>query len=234
MKRFLRIAVVLLLCSAPAFSQDQKDLGRARLYEPFIAEASVKYNVDANLLWTVAYLESRFRPHVISPKGAMGLMQLIPATAARYGLANPYDPKQSIDAAAQYLRDLLNRFDGRSDLVLAAYNAGEQAVIAFRDGRTITLPNGKVINPAGRKTGGVPPYSETENYVSSGMAVYGQLVTINTDAKKPMLDNKNAPDLPDLSQLKQKSVPISGSIESKPKIPGKQSNEKNRSSSIYF
>src|SRR5438046_160031 len=123
MKTLIRVAVVLLLCSAPAFSQDQKDLERAHTYEPFIAEASVKYGVDANLLWTIAYLESRFRPQVISPKGAMGLMQLIPATAARYGLVNPYDPKQSIAAAAQYLRDLLNRFDGRLDLVLAAYNA---------------------------------------------------------------------------------------------------------------
>jgi Transglycosylase SLT domain len=94
-------------------------------------------------------------------------MQFMPETAARYGLKNPYDPQAAIDAAAHYLRDLLVRFNGRSDLALAAYNAGEGTVESFQTGRPLRLTNGKIINPRGLITGGLPPYSETRNYVSS-------------------------------------------------------------------
>ena len=92
-------------------------------------------------------------------------MQFMPETAARYGLNNPHDPKAAIDAAARYFRDLLLKFDGRIDLAFAAYNAGEGAVGAFQNGRILRLSNGKVINAAGLVTGGIPPYSETQNYV---------------------------------------------------------------------
>lgn len=148
---------------------------RARIYEPFIMKAAAKHKIDARLLWTVAYLETRFQPGLISPKGARGLMQFMPATAARYRLADPHDPAQSIDAAARYLRDLQGRFGNRLDLVLAAYNAGEGAVEAYRNGKVLILKTGKVINPGRLMTGGVPPYRETRNYVASGILVFQSL-----------------------------------------------------------
>jgi hypothetical protein len=92
-------------------------------------------------------------------------MQFMPDTAVRYGLRNPHDPKTAIDAAARYLRDLLKKFDGRIDLAVAAYNAGEGAVESFRTGRPLLLRSGKIINPHQFVTGGVPPYRETQNYV---------------------------------------------------------------------
>jgi soluble lytic murein transglycosylase-like protein len=98
-------------------------------------------------------------------------MQFIPETAIRYGLLNPHDPKAAIDAAARYLRDLLRKFDGRVDLAVAAYNAGEGAVDAFRTGRPLLLRTGKVINPRGLITGGIPPYPETRSYVNQIMGL---------------------------------------------------------------
>ena len=93
-------------------------------------------------------------------------MQFMPETAARYGLRNPNDPKTAIDVAAHYLRDLLDRFGGQVDLAVAAYNAGEGAVDSFRTGRPLLLRTGKVVNARGLMTGGIPPYPETQAYVS--------------------------------------------------------------------
>jgi hypothetical protein len=152
---------------------------RARVYEPLIASTAEHYNVDRNLLWTIAYLESRFRHDAVSYKNgkpcAYGLMQFTHATALRYGLTDPHDPRESIDAAARYVRDLHTRFGPRVDLILAAYNAGEGTVEAFRNGRTLVLPNNKIINPRGQRTGGIPPYTETREYVARGEIIYQEL-----------------------------------------------------------
>ncbi|MDQ1638764.1 MAG: hypothetical protein QOF62_2103 [Pyrinomonadaceae bacterium] len=149
---------------------------RASLYEPLIASAAQRHSVDPSLLWTIAYLESRFRQEAISYKDgkpcAYGMMQFTAPTAARYGLKNPHDVREAIDAAARYVRDLQKRFGPRGDLILAAYNAGEGTVEAFRDGRRLVLPNNKIINPSGIRTGGVPPYLETRDYVTRGKIVY--------------------------------------------------------------
>jgi soluble lytic murein transglycosylase-like protein len=149
---------------------------RASLYEPLIASAAQRHSVDPSLLWTIAYLESRFRQEAISYKDgkpcAYGMMQFTTPTAARYGLKNPHDVREAIDAAARYVRDLQKRFGARGDLILAAYNAGEGTVQAFRDGRRLVLPNNKIINPNGIRTGGVPPYMETRDYVTRGKIVY--------------------------------------------------------------
>jgi hypothetical protein len=102
-------------------------------------------------------------------------MQFTGATALRYGLTNPHDPSESLDAAARYVRDLHTRFGPRVDLILAAYNAGEGTVEAFRDGRTLILPNNKIINPRGQRTGGIPPYNETRQYVARGEIIYQEL-----------------------------------------------------------
>jgi hypothetical protein len=97
-------------------------------------------------------------------------MQLMPATARRLGVTDPHNPVEAIDAAARYVRYLTTRFSGKVDLVLAAYNAGEETVEAYRTGRSIQI-GGKVINPKGRITGGVPPYRETKGYVERGLKI---------------------------------------------------------------
>src|SRR6185369_7186414 len=185
----MRPAVLLILIalwSADVFAQAQKRSRttntwrtRAKVYEPLIASAAERHNIDPNLLWTIAYLESRFRHDAVSYKNgkpcAYGLMQFTDATAVRYGLTNPHDPRESIDAAARYLRDLQTRFGPHIDLILAAYNAGEGTVEAFRDGRTLLLPNNKIINPQAQRTGGIPPYAETRQYVARGEVIYQKL-----------------------------------------------------------
>jgi Transglycosylase SLT domain len=150
---------------------------RALVYEPFIATAARKYGVDPRVLWTIAYLETRFRSDQVSPKGARGLMQFIPSTAKRFNLTNPYDALQSIDAAARYVSALTTQFNGRLDLVLASYNSGETAVDCFLNGRTVRTRSGRVINPRGIKTGGVPPYSETQRYVRRGVLVFSRVTS---------------------------------------------------------
>jgi hypothetical protein len=144
---------------------------RAALYEPLFRSAAVRYGIDARLLWVIAFLETRFQPDLVSPVGARGLMQFMPTTAASYGLKNPDNPAESIDAAARYVRDLQARFGNRFDLILASYNAGEGAVDAYLKGYALRLPNGRVINPSRLKLGGIPPFTETRNYVAQGLAI---------------------------------------------------------------
>jgi len=177
------LLILLALFSANALAQKPQRRQtitawriRAKLYEPLIASTAQRYNVDPHLLWTIAYLESRFRKDAISYKDgkpcAYGMMQFTAPTALRYGLTNPHDPRQAIDAAARYVRDLQRRFGPRGDLTLAAYNAGEGAIEAFRGGKTLILSNNKVINPRRLRTDGIPPYQETRNYVARGQMIY--------------------------------------------------------------
>ena len=119
-----------------------------------------KYSVDPYLIFCLMSQESKFSKIATSPKGAQGLMQLMPGTAARYGVANPYDVAQSIMGGTRYLKDLLQMFNGRIDLALAGYNAGENAVI--KHGYT------------------VPPYAETRNYVRLITARYGKKQKVAT------------------------------------------------------
>src|SRR6266540_6374637 len=180
MKTRRSIVTLALTLVLTAYVQGQEENGRlrtqGRMYEPLIAASAARYGIDPHLLWTIAYLESRFKPFAVSYKDgkpcARGLMQFIPATAREYGLRDPHSVPAAVDAAARYLRDLLRRFDGRGDLVLAAYNAGEGTIDAYRDGRRLILPGGKVINPNAVRTGGVPPYRETQQYVLRGIRIY--------------------------------------------------------------
>src|SRR5260370_22465034 len=150
---------------------------RALMYEPLIAAAAAKYKVDPRALWTIAYLETRFRANQRSPKGAVGLMQFIPTTAKRFNLAHPYNGSEAIDAAARYLAILSKQFNGRLDLVLASYNSGETAVDCFLNGKTVRTRTGRLIHPRGVRTGGIPPYAETQKYVRRGLLVFTRVTS---------------------------------------------------------
>ena len=140
---------------------------RAIRLEPFIIAASKRHGVNADILRAICFIESGYRINAESAKGARGPMQFMPETATRYGLREPHNPEQAIDAAARYFRDLLKKFGGRVDLALAAYNAGEGAVNSFMTGKRLILRDGRIVNPLGVVTGGIPPYAETQKYVRS-------------------------------------------------------------------
>jgi hypothetical protein len=127
--------------------------GSAKL-DTLIRQNGARHGVDPYLIFLVMEQESHFNPRVVSPKGARGLMQLMPGTGARFGVRRPFDPAQNIAGGTRYLRQLLDRFNGRVDLVLASYNAGEGAVIKY-----------------GHR---VPPYRETRNYVKNISKRYRQ------------------------------------------------------------
>ena len=189
-RKVLLLVLTTLVLTSTAASQIQSDnevavRDRARRIEPFITESSRRYGVDPRLLRILCFIESRYRLDAVSPKGARGPMQFMPDTAKRFGVRNPHDPQQAIDAAARYLRDLLRKFGGRLDLALAAYNAGEGTVESFQTGKPLVLASGKIINRRGQITGGIPPYRETQEYVRSIIALL-RLQNLKRDsANKP-------------------------------------------------
>jgi soluble lytic murein transglycosylase-like protein len=121
-------------------------------YTREIAEASARYAVPERLVWAVIRAESGFDHRAVSRKGARGLMQLMPETAAILGVRDPFDPRQNIHGGVRHLRALMERFSYDLRLAVAAYNAGEKAVVTFGD---------------------VPPYPETREYVTRVMRFYG-------------------------------------------------------------
>ncbi|HUR80811.1 MAG TPA: lytic transglycosylase domain-containing protein [Thermoanaerobaculia bacterium] len=128
-----------------------KQHDRRTKYDTIIERYSSKYRVDPTLVRAVIQVESDFNVACISTKGARGLMQLMPETAKRFGVARIHDPEQNIDGGVKYLAYLTRMFPNDLPRALAAYNAGENAVL---------------------KHGGIPPYSETQNYVKRAMTVY--------------------------------------------------------------
>ena len=237
----MRPAVLLILIAlwnTDAFPQVQQRSGttstwrtRARVYEPLIGSTAERYNVDPNLLWTIAYLESLFRHNAVSYKNgkpcAYGLMQFTGSTAARYGLTNPHDPRESLNAAARYVRDLQTRFGPRIDLILAAYNAGEGTVAAFRDGRTLVLPHNKIINPQAQRTGGIPPYTETRQYVARGEIIYQELTRSVIPRAASTVDNNS------LNTDRQDSFYFSGATRSSTPEHTTKPARSNSKNSIY-
>jgi len=113
--------------------------------DTFIATAAIRYGVSEELIAAIIEAESEFNPRAVSRRGAQGLMQLMPETAVILGVSDPFDPRANIDGGVRHLRALMDRFDNDLPLALAAYNAGEVAVIKHR---------------------GVPPYRETRGYVN--------------------------------------------------------------------
>jgi len=120
-------------------------------YAPLIEQVAERYGLQAALLHAVIRVESAYNPNATSPKGAAGLMQLMPATAKRYGVMDRYDPNSNLDGGAHYLQDLLKLFNNL-ELALAAYNAGENAVKKYGNQ--------------------IPPYKETQQYVVKVMNLY--------------------------------------------------------------
>ena len=116
-----------------------------------VHQVSVEHGLDPKLVDALVRVESGYDPRAISRKGAMGLMQLMPATASRLGVADPFDPEQNIRGGVREFARLVDRFRGNLQLALAAYNAGEGAVSHYR---------------------GIPPYNETRNYVSRILTIY--------------------------------------------------------------
>lgn len=122
--------------------------------EGLVNQLAKRHGVSQQLAHALVTVESNYEPRALSPKGAMGLMQLMPATARQYAVDDPFDPAQNLGAGLQHLRGLLDRFGkGRESLALAAYNAGEGAVVRY---------------------GGVPPFRETQDYVRRILSLTGR------------------------------------------------------------
>jgi len=134
---------------------DAQLLARATQFDSIIEHAAVSSALEPNLLRAVIVVESGFNSHAVSKRGAVGLMQLMPATATRFGVSNAYDPRQNVHAGARYLKFLIDRFGKDIRLALAAYNAGEEAV--------------------DRNGGQIPPFTETMAYVPRVLKIYKML-----------------------------------------------------------
>ena len=141
---------------------------RARAYDDLISEHSKTNGVRADLVRAVMQVESGFNPYARSPKGAMGLMQLMPATAKQYGVRNAFNPAENVRAGVAYLRTLLDRYNDNEELALAAYNAGPGAV--DKHGQS------------------VPPYQETRNYV----AQINRMAARPIQMPRPCISNQKA------------------------------------------
>jgi soluble lytic murein transglycosylase-like protein len=136
--------------AAPAFAQAGQALSNTKI-NSIIDRVSSRHQVDPKLVRALIRVESNYDPAAVSSKGAMGLMQLIPSTAERFGVQNPFDPNQNIEGGVSYLKYLLHLFGGNLPLSLAAYNSGEDTVI---------------------RSGGIPAIPETEHYVRAITHLY--------------------------------------------------------------
>ena len=130
--------------------------GTGEQFRELINRTALRHGLHPELVHAVIGVESNFNPNALSKKGAQGLMQLMPATARRFGVGNPFNPADNIDGGTRYLRYLLDLFGGDKRLALAAYNAGENKVLAMK---------------------GVPPYRETRNYIAKVLRRFGHTRT---------------------------------------------------------
>lgn len=148
---------------------------RTRRYDDLIAQTADEYRLDRHLLHSIIAVESGFNPAAVSPKGAIGLMQVMPQTGRRFGIDNLTDPRQNLAAGARYLRALYSQFNANLPLVIAAYNAGEGAVQKYRNT--------------------VPPYTETQDYVARVLATYQRRLRAadGTEASAPLAQAGGSP-----------------------------------------
>lgn len=155
--------LAVLLTVPPVFSSTVSS--SSQKYSPIIREASQKYKVSEKLIHSIIAVESNYDSRAVSSKGAKGLMQLMPDTAKEYGVRNIYDPRQNIEGGVKYLAELIDLYNGKLDHILAAYNAGREAVKQHK---------------------GVPPYRETRNYIRKVKNLYNGPFSIpgRTEIKK--------------------------------------------------
>jgi len=147
-----RIAGIVLLAvglSLP-LSAIPQDPAR-KTYDPVVRKVAKRHGVEADLIHAIIRAESNYESTAVSPKGARGLMQLMPATGKAYGVNNFIDPEENIEGGTKYLKDLIKLYAGKTSLVLAAYNAGQEAVKKYK---------------------GIPPYPETRAYIKRIQAGY--------------------------------------------------------------
>lgn len=123
-----------------------------KIYDPIVSASAYKHSIPVDLIHSIILAESNYDASAVSAKGAIGLMQLMPETARAYGVANPFDAAQNIEGGVKYIKDLTKLFDRSTSKVLAAYNAGQEAI---------------------KKYGGIPPYRETLTYIRRVMGVGG-------------------------------------------------------------
>jgi soluble lytic murein transglycosylase-like protein len=151
MKTVCRTFSILLLLALVSSLAAAGPADLRNLYHPIVKKVAAKYRIDAELVHTVIKAESNYDAFAISSAGAMGLMQLMPETALQYGVGNVFDPAQNIEGGVRYLKDLVALYKGNTRLVLAGYNAGQEAVRRYK---------------------GVPPYPETRAYIAGIMRTY--------------------------------------------------------------
>lgn len=144
---------VIVLCVSPLLTSDLYANPQLKTeYDNLVQSIAQKYRVEHTLIHSIIRAESDYDRFAVSPKGALGLMQLMPATAIQYGVKNVFNPRENIEGGVKYLKDLIKLYNGNTKLVLAAYNAGQEAV---------------------KKYNGIPPYRETRNYISKIMDRFG-------------------------------------------------------------
>lgn len=139
--------------STPLSSGSSRSQELKAQYDPIVQACAREFNVPAELIHSIIRAESAYDSRAVSPKGAAGLMQLMPETAAQYGVSDRFDPSDNIKGGVKYLKDLVKLFNGKTAEVLAAYNAGQEALKKFK---------------------GIPPYAETREYIRRVMASYSK------------------------------------------------------------
>jgi soluble lytic murein transglycosylase-like protein len=145
---FLTVSFSALPAAGSSRSQELK-----QQYDPIVQACARQFNVPADLIHSIIRAESAYDSGAVSPKGAVGLMQLMPETATQYGVSNLFDPSDNIKGGVKYLKDMIKLFNGDTAKVLAAYNAGQEAL---------------------KKFNGIPPYAETREYIRRVMATYSK------------------------------------------------------------
>ncbi|MGD9253164.1 MAG: lytic transglycosylase domain-containing protein [Holophagae bacterium] len=154
--RMMLVCASMLLAGVPAWANgaakaESASQASSSDLRRLVKEISLEHGLDPKLVDSLVRVESAYNPKAVSHRGAMGLMQLMPQTAKRLRVANPFDPESNIRGGVREFARLIERYSGNLQLALAAYNAGENAVARYR---------------------GIPPYSETRNYVSKIMTLY--------------------------------------------------------------
>lgn len=144
MKSRLVAGIIVLFAGGALGLQALPGDAAKRTYDPVIRRVAKKHGVEPELIHAIIRAESNYESTAVSPKGAIGLMQLMPSTARAYGVNDFVDPEENIEGGTKYLKDLIKLYEGKTTLVLAAYNAGQEAVKKYK---------------------GIPPYPETRSYI---------------------------------------------------------------------